>query len=124
MTQGFIFVTYMIKLIDYKNQEITTLLHDKHIPREGEYIVNDEHSYRVQEVIYNDDDDTIFLRVEEIVATRYGIPRYAGVPLSEDKIEEVRRLALSDLKLQAIKLYKDLTGKSLKESKDFVDSLT
>lgn len=114
----------MIKLINYENQEITTLLYDKHIPREGEYVVSDEHSYKVQEVIYNDDDDTIFLRVEEIVTTRYGSPRYAGVPPSEDKIEEVRRLALSGLKLQAVKLYKDLTGKSLKESKDFVDSLT
>lgn len=114
----------MIKLINYENQEITTLLYGRHIPREGEYIVSDEHSYKVQEVIYNDDDDTIFLRVEEIVTTRYGSPRYAGVPPSEDKIWEVRRLALSGLKLQAVKLYKDLTGKSLKESKDFVDSLT
>lgn len=68
MIQGFIFVIKMIKLINYENQEITTLLYDKHIPREGEYVVSDEHSYKVQEVIYND--DTIFLRVEEIVTTR------------------------------------------------------
>lgn len=114
----------MIKLINYENQEITTLLYDKHIPREGEYVVSDEHSYKVQEVTYNDDDGIIFLRVEEMVTTRYGSPRCAGDPLSYFQIEEVRRLALSGQKLAAVKLYKDLTGISLKESKDFVDSLT
>lgn len=116
----------MIKLIDYENKEITTLLYDKHIPREGEYVVSDEHSYKVQEVIYNDDEGIIFLRVEKNYNNHiiYGNPRHVGVLSSDDKMEEVRRLALSDLKLQAVKLYKDLTGKSLRESKDFVDSLT
>lgn len=36
---------------------------------------------------------------------------------------EIKKALKGGYKLQAIKIYKDATGKGLKESKDFVDSL-
>lgn len=113
----------MIKLINYEDQEIATLLYDKHIPRVGDRVISDGLTYEVLRVIYDDDEDVIYLRVSKI-ETQYSVAPPAGILPPENKIEEVRRLAKSGLKLQAVKLYKELTGKSLIECKRFVDSLT
>jgi hypothetical protein len=43
------------------------------------------------------------------------------VPKEPDYLAEVRRLALHGQKLEAVKLYKDMTGLGLKEAKDWVD---
>lgn len=125
MTQGFLFVTYMIRLIDViTNFEIGFLVSEQFIPREGEFVVSDNHNYRVIEVIHHDDKGEVFLRVEKIFSTRYGNPSYVGVVPTEDDMERVKILALSGQKLEAVKLYKGLTGKGLKECKDYIDSLT
>lgn len=42
---------------------------------------------------------------------------------SSHDLAEVRALALAGNKIQAIKLYRELTGVGLKEAKDYVDSL-
>lgn len=114
----------MIILTNFSNQVIGTLLYDRHVPRVGEIVVSDDHSYEVVEVIYNDDNNDIFIRVEEIMNTRFGNPMFVGMPPSDDKLEEVRRLALSGNKLRAVKLYKEIMGIGLKEAKDYVNSLT
>jgi ribosomal protein L7/L12 len=46
----------------------------------------------------------------------------AGVdrPASEGGLAEVRALALQGQKIEAIKLYRQLTGVGLKEAKDYV----
>lgn len=114
----------MIKLVSITNTEIGTLLYDRHIPRVGEVIVSDDRSYEVIEVIYNDDNNDILIRVEGILNTRYGNPKFAGMPPSADRLEEVRRLALSGEKLRAVKLYKEIMGIGLREAKDYIDSLS
>jgi ribosomal protein L7/L12 len=49
----------------------------------------------------------------------------AGVnqPTSQASLAEVHALAMQGQKIQAIKLYRELTGLGLKEAKDYIDSL-
>jgi len=44
-------------------------------------------------------------------------------PIGGGDLAEVHTLALQGQKIQAIKLYRELTGAGLKEAKDYVDSL-
>ena len=46
---------------------------------------------------------------------------YIVVSEKPDYLEEVKRLAQQGNKLEAVKLYKDMTGLGLKEAKDWVD---
>lgn len=113
----------MIKLISIANVEIGTLLYDKHIPRTGEIIISDDLSYRVAEVIYDDDSGNVLIKVELKVNARYANPRFPK-ELSDEVTENTRRLALEDGRLAAVKYYKEAMGIGLKEAKDYVDSLT
>ena len=44
--------------------------------------------------------------------------------LSEDQVREITDCLLSGRKIEAIKVYREATGKGLKESKEFIESLT
>lgn len=112
----------MIKLFNSMDEEVGTLLYDKHVPNQGDYIISNDTVYRVLQVVYDDDDNEILLRVEKGIPA-YGIPKYSAELTFSDPFKEVRRLALIGEKLRAVKLYKELTGKGLKECKDYVDSL-
>ena len=65
--------------------------------------------------------------VELLTATRDNQALVARKPLPEppsaEDLHQVREVALSGNKLEAIKLYRGLTGASLKEAKDYVESL-
>ena len=57
--------------------------------------------------------------------TRSAIVASVKAPiLSKDKMTQVLDLVTNNQKLAAVKLYKDFTGAGLKDSKDFVDSIS
>lgn len=58
----------------------------------------------------------------DLIIERMGI----GVTLDKavsDRFEEVRRLAEAGKKIQAIKLYRELTGSGLRDAKEAVDAI-
>lgn len=112
----------MIKLINCSDQNIGSLLYDKHIPRVGDIIIREENAYKVLEVMFNDDENEIILRIEHIYRTSYGNPLLAGTVSGSD-IAKVTLLALSGDKLGALKLYKEITKKPLKDCKKFIDDI-
>lgn len=113
----------MISLIDIDNKDLGYLLYDKYLPRVGDFIVQEGHSYEVLEVIFNDDEETVFLRVDSLINSRYGTIKYAGKEPPPDELEKVKRYVEAGQKLEAIKLYRDITGKGIKACKDYIDSL-
>ena len=44
--------------------------------------------------------------------------------LPDDKIREITDCLLAGRKIEAVKIYREATGKGLKESKEFIESLT
>lgn len=44
--------------------------------------------------------------------------------LSDDQVRQITDCLLAGQKIQAIKIYREATGEGLKESKDFIESLT
>jgi len=65
--------------------------------------------------------------VELLTSTRDNQGWVARKPLPEavtpEQLHQVREVALSGNKIEAIKLYRELTGAGLKEAKDYVESL-
>lgn len=44
--------------------------------------------------------------------------------LSEEQVDKIKDALAAGSKIQAIKLYREATGKGLKDSKEFIDALT
>lgn len=47
-----------------------------------------------------------------------------GESISDDQIREITDALLAGRKIEAIKIYREATGTSLKEAKDFIDDLS
>lgn len=46
------------------------------------------------------------------------------MPLTDEKRDQINEAIFAGRKIEAIKLYRDATGEGLKESKDFIETLT
>lgn len=62
-------------------------------------------------------------RLAEIERKLDLIMAHLGIELPPDEHEDVRALAVSGQKIEAIKRYRDKTGAGLAEAKEYVDSI-
>lgn len=82
------------------------------VPQHGDIIIKDEKVYRVDNRVWDDDNNETVL---------YATLNYASMPADASDLEIIE-LGKSGRKLQAVKLYKEIHQVGLREAKDWVDA--
>lgn len=111
----------MLKLIDTGTGKEELFLYSKAIPRLGDLILKGGKYYRVNEIIFDDDEGDII--VEAIIDTNRTNIEDLFKDVPKEVMAQVREAALTGSKLFAVKLLKEVSGVGLKEAKDYCDSL-
>lgn len=111
----------MLKLIDTGTGKEELFLYSKAIPRLGDLVLKGGKYYRVNEIIFDDDEGDIIVEVTIDTNRTSTASLLENVP--KEIMDKVREAALNGSKLFAVKLLKEVSGISLREAKDYCDSL-
>lgn len=108
----------MLKLVNIDTGKEEAFLYSKTIPRSGDILLKNGKYYRVEDVIFDDDEGDI------TVVVGYDIHRNNGFShVREDTMNMVKQLLNKGEKLEAAKLlYKASGSRSLKEVKEFCNN--
>lgn len=108
----------MLKFVDLKGEEVGSLGYRETLaPPIGSHIIFNKQRYLVKDVTIDYDNGESIIRVESVVSTPH------VTYITYEQKEKITGLVRSNELLQAVKLYKDITGASLRESKEYVDNL-
>lgn len=111
----------MLKLIDTGTGKEELFLYSKAIPRLGDLILKGGKYYRVNEIIFDDDEGDIIVEVIVDINRTNTEDLFKDIP--KEIMDQVIKYMSSGMKLNAVKLLKEVSGVGLKEAKDYCESL-
>lgn len=111
----------MLKFINKRNGVEDTFLYPKFIPRMGDTILKGGEYYKVDEVIFDDDEGDIVVNVLPDPSRTNPNKLIEQVPRAS--MDKVIQLLREGSKLAAVKLLKEEAKIGLKEAKDYCDEM-
>lgn len=111
----------MLKFVNTGTGNEEYFLYPRVVPRLGDLVLKGGKYYRVNEIIFDDDEGDIIVEVVVDTNRTNTADLFKDVP--KEIMDRVRRYALGGSKLTAVKLLKEASGVGLKEAKDYCDNL-
>lgn len=111
----------MLKFVNTATGGEECFLYSKVVPRLGDLIFKGGKYYRVNEIIFDDDEGDIIVEVTIDTNRTNTADLFKDVP--KEIMDQVRRYMRSGTKIAAVKLLKEAAGVGLKEAKDYCDNL-
>lgn len=111
----------MIEIFTTQREELGFLDMERYgVPPIGSTLIRDKVTYKVVDVIFNDDEGTVSITVaSEAKPQPTPAGKVSNIPADLER--EVIKLLQEMRLLEAVKRVKEVTGLNLKESKDIVD---
>lgn len=112
----------MLKFVNKSSGKEEAFLYSKAIPRLGDSVLKNGVYYRVEDVIFDDDEGDIIIEVSLDSNKNNNLEKvFAQVP--RNIMDRIKQLLKEGEKLKAVKLLKEVAGTGLREAKDFCDNL-
>ena len=111
----------MLRFVNTSTGDEECFLYSKVVPRLGDLVLKGGKYYRVNEIIFDDDEGDIIVEVTVDTNRTNTADLFKDVP--KEIMDQVRRYMLGGSKLAAVKLLKEASGVGLKEAKDYCDNL-
>lgn len=112
----------MLKFVDTSIGKEEAFLYSKTVPRSGDVILKNGLYYRVEDVIFDDDEGDIIVEASLDTHKNNGLNK-AFSHVQKETMNKVKQLLNRGDKLRAVKLLYEASGSSLKEAKEFCDNL-
>ena len=111
----------MLKFVNTATGSEECFLYSKIVPRLGDLVLKGGKYYRVNEIIFDDDEGDIIVEVTIDTNRTNTADLFKDVP--KEIMDQVKRDILNGRKLHAVRLLSNASGASLKESKDYFEEL-
>lgn len=111
----------MLKFVDKNTGKEEAFLYSKTIPRSGDAVLKNGLYYRVEDVIFDDDEGDITVVVFPDTHKNNGLNK-AFSHVQKETMNRVKQLLNYGERLAAVKLLYEASGSSLKEAKEFCDN--